>query len=314
VYGKVQTLSLFTKIYIILNQNYTEKMTLSMTGFGIAEADCEGKRIVAEVRSLNSKQLDTSIKLPPAYRPLELDVRTMLQTLQRGKIDMFVSYKSTQETAPMQLINQTLFVQYWQQLKDIEASLHTCLHIKAGDILCLPEVANAVEYAITEKEKSAALDCCSGAIKSLTQFREKEGAILMQDILHRVQLIEHLLMESNPLDMERIENLKERLRQSVASAVELPQIDQNRFEQELIYYLEKFDVTEERTRLMQHCHYFVETANEECAGRKLSFIAQEMGREINTLGSKANHSGLQRIVVQMKDELEKIKEQVLNIL
>ncbi|GHT72237.1 hypothetical protein FACS189456_0180 [Bacteroidia bacterium] len=288
-------------------------MALSMTGYGIAAAKFAEKQITVELRSLNSKQMDVNFRTPPVYRELEADLRALLQELQRGKIDVQITCKCV-NASPQLVINETLFLQYLLQFKAIAAAQHADLQISAGDILALPGVIDTQDAAPAEDEKKVLLDCFSAALQSLIAFRKQEGEALIRDILQHVQAIEQLLMQIEPFENERVGNVKIKLQQALAVAVDVAQIDNNRLEQELIYYLEKFDVTEEKTRLRHHCLYFAQTVKEENAGRKLGFIAQEMGREINTLGSKSNHSQMQHIVVQMKDELEKIKEQLLNIL
>ena len=285
-----------------------------MTGYGTAETDFGGKKIVVELRSLNSKQLDLSIKLPPAYRLLEADLRLLLQQrIQRGKVDLQMSCKLS-GTAPVQALNEKMFAFYWAKLQGIESALETSLHIRAADIVGLPDVVAAPDTPADEQEKTAVLGCCAKAVDALCEFRAREGKMLITDILQRMRLIQDLLGQTQIFENERADSVRAKLKQSLESAVDAARIDPNRFEQELIYYLEKLDITEERTRLAEHCRYFAQTADEAGAGRKLGFIAQEMGREINTLGAKANHSGIQRIVVQMKDELEKMKEQLFNIL
>jgi uncharacterized protein (TIGR00255 family) len=257
--------------------------------------------------------MDVNFITPLVYREVEADLRALLLELQRGKRDVQITCKCV-NAAPQLVINESLFSQYLSQFKAIAAARHADLQISAGDILALPGVIDAQEAAPAEDEKRALLDCFSAALQSLIAFRKQEGEALIRDILLHVQTIEQLLLQIEPFENERVENVKTRLQQALAAAVDIAQIDNNRLEQELIYYLEKFDVTEEKTRLRHHCLYFAATVKEENAGRKLGFIAQEMGREINTLGSKSNHSQMQHIVVQMKDELEKIKEQLLNIL
>ncbi|GHT15975.1 hypothetical protein AGMMS4956_17200 [Bacteroidia bacterium] len=284
-----------------------------MTGFGAAAADFADKRIAVELRSLNSKQLDLNLKIPSCYREIEADIRALLQVLQRGKVEVIVSLQSPQTLAAT-VINEPLFGEYLSQLKAVAAKYGNDFSITAGDILPLPNVLNTQEKSLTEPEKQVVLECTQKAIGALTAFREQEGCVLIGDILQRVEIILSLLKQITPFEKERIETVKTSLLQALRGITEEFSVDKNRFEQELIYYFEKFDITEEKTRLEQHCKYFTATSKEVGAGRKLGFIAQEMGREINTLGSKSNHSQMQHIVVQMKDELEKIKEQLLNLL
>jgi uncharacterized protein (TIGR00255 family) len=280
-----------------------------MTGYGRVETGGE-KKIAVELRSVNSKQLDLTIKMPPAYYRLEVEVRRRLTALQRGKVDVQLTVKNFD--APLVAsIDEAAFRAYYHQLKPLLAALGE--PVPVAEILRLPEVVSAAAAEASEVEQQHALACLDKAVQAFVEFREREGAHIMADILQRVALIEALLLQVAPLEQERIEAAKERLRQALRG-VGAATIDANRFEQELIYYLEKLDITEEKTRLSGHCAYFAQTAGEEAPGRKLGFIAQEMGREINTLGSKANDSRIQRIVVNMKDELEKIKEQLLNVL
>ncbi len=282
-----------------------------MTGYGRAEALCGEKKITVELRSVNSKQLDLNIKLPSSYREIEPEVRRLLQNLQRGKVDVFICTES-QSVAPVSAINVSMFKSYYAQLKEVAIELGEAVPV--GEILRLPEVVSIARTEITEEEQTTVLSCVEKAVRAFTAFRNQEGATIMADIVSRVDMIGDLLTQVEPFEKERIDVARARLLQALEDTVGAAQVDKNRFEQELIYYLEKLDVTEEKTRLRNHCAYFKETAKEDGAGRKLGFIAQEMGREINTLGSKANDSNMQRIVVNMKDELEKIKEQLLNVL
>lgn len=285
-------------------------MSSSMTGYGKSEALYEEKKITVEVRSVNSKQLDATIKAPPLYRELEQELRRQLAPLQRGKLEVFITVDSA--GAPAASINTEVFKSYYACLKALMVEIGESISPDA--ILRLPEVVGSVGAELSAGEAACVLACMESAVRQLALFREQEGATLMADILQRVALIGELLAQVEPFEKERIEAVKVRLRQALDEAVGAAAVDANRFEQELIYYLEKLDVTEEKTRLRNHCAYFVQTAKEHGAGRKLGFIAQEMGREINTLGSKANDSNMQRIVINMKDELEKIKEQLLNVL
>ncbi|MDR1022143.1 MAG: YicC family protein [Prevotellaceae bacterium] len=287
-------------------------MPQSMTGYGKAEALCSEKKITVELRSVNSKQLDAIIRAPLAYRELEPEIRRRLALLQRGKVEAFITVESS-EALPAAAINAELFKSYYGYLKELLSTVgESAVPVEA--ILKLPEVIASAKSEVAEEEATCVLGCVDSAVQQLALFREQEGATIMADILQRVALIGELLTQVEPFEAERIASVKVRLRQALDEAVGAAAVDANRFEQELIYYLEKLDVTEEKTRLHSHCSYFVQTASEPGAGRKLGFIAQEMGREINTLGSKANDSNMQRVVVCMKDELEKIKEQLLNVL
>lgn len=290
-------------------------MIKSMTGFGKGEASFGTKKITVELRSLNSKQLDLNIKLPALYRQSETELRNLVaQRLQRGKVDLFVSVESQQvETSAH--INREIFREYLRQLNDalafsgIDADYDAMLPV----LMRMPDVVSVGAERVTEEESAALMAAAADAVERLDAFRVQEGAVLIADLLRRVDLIERYREEVVPFEKARTETIRARILDNLSKlGVE---VDRNRLEQEMIYYLEKLDITEEKVRLENHCRYFREVAaGEEAPGRKLGFIAQEMGREINTMGSKANESNIQILVVRMKDELEKIKEQVLNIL
>ena len=290
-------------------------MVKSMTGFGKGEAALRNKKITVEIRSLNSKQLDLSLRLPAVYRQSEYEIRNLIaRTIQRGKVDVFVTVES-QAVETSARINREVFREYLRQMNDtlsfsgIDAGYDAILPV----IMRLPDVVATEAEAISEEEHAALLAAVEAAAAHLDAFREQEGAILIADLLRRVELIEQYKTEVVPFEKARTETVKARILDNLSKlAVD---VDRNRLEQEMIFYLEKLDITEEKVRLQNHCRYFREVAaDEETPGRKLGFIAQEMGREINTMGSKANQSNIQILVVKMKDELEKIKEQVLNIL
>ena len=290
-------------------------MVKSMTGFGKGEAALRNKKITVEIRSLNSKQLDLSLRLPAVYRQSEYEIRNLIaRTIQRGKVDVFVTVES-QAVETSARINREVFREYLRQMNDtlsfsgIDAGYDAILPV----IMRLPDVVATEAEAISEEERAALLAAVEAAAAHLDAFRAQEGAILIADLLRRVELIEQYKTEVVPFEKARTETVKARILDNLSKlAVD---VDRNRLEQEMIFYLEKLDITEEKVRLTNHCNYFREVASsEEGAGRKLGFIAQEMGREINTMGSKANEPNIQILVVKMKDELEKIKEQVLNIL
>ena len=290
-------------------------MVKSMTGFGKGEAALRNKKITVEIRSLNSKQLDLSLRLPAVYRQSEYEIRNLIaRTIQRGKVDVFVTVES-QAVETSARINREVFREYLRQMNDtlsfsgIDAGYDAILPV----IMRLPDVVATEAEAISEEEHAALLAAVEAAAAHLDAFREQEGAILIADLLRRVELIEQYKTEVVPFEKARTETVKARILDNLSKlAVD---VDRNRLEQEMIFYLEKLDITEEKVRLTNHCNNFRELASsEEGAGRKLGFIAQEMGREINTMGSKANEPNIQILVVKMKDELEKIKEQVLNIL
>ncbi len=288
-----------------------------MTGFGKAETQFNGKNITVEVRSLNSKQLDLNVKTPMIYRDREYDIRNILANkLIRGKVDFFINYEEKKESSAAP-INSGVFKSYYDQLQKISSDCKIPISDEPviQTILRLPDVLKIEKIETTDEEWKTVFDCIDRAVEKIIVFRNQEGKALEKDIIGRVQLIESLLEKVEPYEKLRIETVRDRLNENLKNIGKEIKIDNDRFEQELIYYLEKMDITEEKVRLRNHCEYFINTAKEDHpVGRKLGFITQEMGREINTLGSKANQADIQKIVVLMKDELEKIKEQTLNIL
>lgn len=285
-----------------------------MTGYGRGEAALEGKKFVVEVRSLNSKQLDLTVKLPMAYRSLEYDIRAMAtKMVQRGKAEISVNCEQQSATAGVS-INRDLFKAYYNELLDAAGEVGLALDTDMiGTILRLPDVVKSDIGVVPEAECKAVMNAACMAIEKFDAFRGQEGAVLIADLTARIDKIAALRIEVEPFEKERVEVVKNRIRESIES-LKIP-LDSNRLEQEMIFYVEKLDITEEKIRLDNHLRYFKEVASEEQGvGRKLGFITQEIGREINTLGSKANDARMQKIVVEMKDELEKIKEQSLNIL
>ena len=290
-----------------------------MTGYGKAEAVLNHKKITVEIRSLNSKQLDLTVKVPAVYRQSEYEIRNRIgKRLQRGKIDAYVSYEITGDSVPVNIDRKT-FTAYFGQIREIAAENGIDWNGSALDaavvpaVLRLPEVIQNDQQTVSEAETQALKRCVEEAVDHMEQFRIQEGTILIADLLRRIDRIEQLKEEIVPFEKARAETIKTRIRENIES-LGIP-FDANRLEQEMIYYIEKLDITEEKVRLQNHCKYFREVARgEEAPGRKLGFIAQDLGREINTLGSKANEATIQKKVVEMKDELEKIKEQVLNIL
>ena len=290
-------------------------MQKSMTGFGKAEVAANGKTFTAEIRSLNSKQLDLGLRTPSAYRELENDIRSLVaKRVVRGKVDLSISVAST-DASNASRIDKALFAEYLRQMDEAlaYAEITADYEVLIPCVMKMPNVIQTDAAEISESEKRAIMKAVEVAIDKLDAFRLQEGTILINDLLRRVELIEELRNEITPFEASRAEAIRQRIREGIEKlGVE---VDNNRLEQEMIFYIEKLDITEEKVRLENHCKYFREVAdNEEQAGRKLGFIAQEMGREINTTGSKANQHDIQKIVVKMKDELEKIKEQVLNIL
>ena len=288
-------------------------MVKSMTGFGKGEAALQNKKITVEIRSLNSKQLDLGLRLPAVYRQSEYEIRNIIaRTIQRGKVDVFVTVESQAVETPAR-INKEVFREYLHQMTDTLAFAGIDADAIVPVIMRLPEVISTETESISDEEHAALIAATEAAAARLDAFRMQEGAILIADLLGRVDRIESYKEEVVPFEKARTETIKARILDNLEKLQ--ADVDRNRLEQEMIFYLEKLDITEEKVRLANHCRYFREVAaGEEGAGRKLGFIAQEMGREINTMGSKANESNIQILVVKMKDELEKIKEQVLNIL
>lgn len=290
-------------------------MIKSMTGFGKGEASLSNKKITVEIRSLNSKQLDMNVKLPTLYRTFEFDIRSRVAAaVVRGKADISVTVENTAVNTSA-TINKELFREYLRQMNDtlafsgVDAAYDAIVPV----IMRMPEVVSTQAEEVSAEEQAALMQALDAALEQFNAFREQEGATLIADLLRRVNKIEELKAEVVPYEQSRCETIKNRIRENLSQLK--VDVDSNRLEQEMIFYIEKLDITEEKVRLSNHCRYFREVAaNEDAAGRKLGFIAQEMGREINTLGSKANESNIQILVVKMKDELEKIKEQVLNIL
>ena len=286
-----------------------------MTGFGKSEVSLPTKKITVEVRSLNSKQLDLAVKLPGIYRTYEFDIRSKAAAaIVRGKADISVSVETT-ATQTSATVNKDIFREYMRQVNDALAysGIDADYDAIVPAVLRMPEVVSSHTESISEEEHAALMQAIDEALAHFNSFREQEGATLIADLLGRVDKIEDYKLQVEPYEKGRAETIKNRIRENLAQLQ--AEVDNNRLEQEMIFYIEKLDITEEKVRLSNHCRYFREVAaGEEAVGRKLGFIAQEMGREINTLGSKANEANMQILVVKMKDELEKIKEQVLNIL
>lgn len=290
-------------------------MIASMTGYGKQELELPGKKITVEIRSLNSKQLDLNTRLPSLYREKELELRSMLgNQLERGKIDLTVFLEYTGEETNYS-INRGAVLGYYQSLLQIDSEMesnHTDDFL--GIIMKLPEVVKPEKEELDEDEWKSLMETVMKTVKDVQEYRANEGKVLLNDFRKRKDLILAMLSQIEPFEATRVSALKTKLMNQLKEFDEA-RFDENRLEQELIYYLEKLDVTEEKVRLKNHCDYFdeiLEASNSQ--GKKLGFIIQEMGREINTLGSKANQSDIQKIVVNMKDELEKIKEQLMNIL
>jgi len=292
-------------------------MLKSMTGFGKAVNQFENKKITIEIKSLNSKQADVIAKIPSIYKEKEMELRNMLvKALNRGKIELSIWIDQNETEKNIQL-NKSVIKAYYQQLTEVSKSINRNVDNEQilEIIMRLPDVMKNEIKELDEKEWLLIKQTVVDAISEIEKFRIQEGKVLQTDFKQRIKKIESLLLQIEPFAESRIEKVKERIKQSFNENLKELDADNNRFEQELIYYLEKLDITEEKVRLANHCSYFTETMNENLSqGKKLGFIAQEIGREINTIGSKANNADIQKIVVQMKDELEKIKEQSLNIL
>jgi uncharacterized protein (TIGR00255 family) len=287
-----------------------------MTGFGKTEFEVGTKKITLEIKSLNSKQLDINTRVPSMYREKDLEIRRLIsEMLTRGKVD-FAIYLDNLGTESTSRVNAAIIKDYYRQLADVHQELG--LEINESimqSIMRLPETVKMVYDELDETEWLTVRENLVKTLENLNIFRDQEGLALKVDIDANIANILDLLNQVEPFETQRMENVKTKIKESLDALQLNGSLDKNRFEQELIYYMEKLDINEEKVRLANHCSYFTETMNEdEPSGRKLGFIAQEIGREINTLGSKANESNLQRIVVQMKDNLEKIKEQVLNVL
>jgi uncharacterized protein (TIGR00255 family) len=285
-------------------------MIQSMTGYGKEVIQLPSKTITIEIKSLNSKGLDLNTRIPSAYREKELEIRDILaKSLQRGKIDFSIYIEVTGEATTTQL-NEIVVKQYIKQLANVVNGDPVELLKMA---VRMPDALKTEREEIDEKEYKTILKGIDKALKEINKYRSDEGRVLEKDFLERINGIAKLLDDVIAVDPERIPAVKERLRKAISDIQE--KVDENRFEQEMVYYLEKYDITEEKVRLKNHLEYFEETIkSKDSNGKKLGFITQEIGREINTIGSKANYASMQQLVVQMKDELEKIKEQALNVL
>lgn len=290
-------------------------MLKSMTGYGKAECELSQKKVTIEIKSLNSKQMDLNTRISLLFRDKDLEIRRELSDkLIRGKVD-FILYTESLGDESATKINAGIVRSYYKQMEEISASLNIPLEKNIlQTILTLPEVVKNEREELDEQEWKMILGKIAEAIVSLDQFRIQEGAILKQDLLTNIQSINALLSEVDQYEVERVTRIREKIYDGLKD-ISIEQVNENRLEQELIFYLEKMDVNEEKVRLLNHLNYFLETLElNEPIGKKLGFIAQEIGREVNTLGSKANHTEMQKLVIRMKDSLEKIKEQLLNVL
>lgn len=288
-----------------------------MTGYGKAERLLADKKLTVEIKSLNSKQLDTNTRLPSLYREKELDIRQLIASeLERGKVDCSFYYELTNEVVSNSIINEPVVKAYYQQLYKISGELGLPASLELlSTVMRMPDTIRTEKPELEEKEWEMVLEVLKQALVSVNNFRNQEGKSLDSDLRQRVEAISGKLEKVESYEKERIDQVRERIGKHLEEFSKKDIVDENRFEQELIYYIEKLDISEEKVRLTNHCKYFLETLEDKNpAGKKLGFISQEMGREINTLGSKANHKELQKLVVEMKDELERIKEQILNVL
>lgn len=291
-------------------------MLYSMTGFGQATETYKDKKIIFEVRSLNGKSTDLRLRYPSNYKAWEIAIRkTVLDGVMRGKIDgtLIVESELGEESYSL---NKALFNKYYKELSEV-VDEHSITGVDMlQSILRIPNVVMAAEVPPEEEEWAVAQKVIKKAIENITNFRTQEGEAMLQDLTANVEGIRNSMERITPFEDARIENVKTRMRKNLSQYLTEEKIDQNRFEQELLFYIERLDINEERIRLAQHCNYFLEVMNspEISKGKKLAFISQEMGREINTLGAKAQEHNVQQLVVEMKDYLERIKEQIANIL
>lgn len=290
-------------------------MIQSMTGYGKATAELHNKKVTVEIKSLNSKQLDLSVRMPSIYREHEMNLRNMIgRELSRGKVDLLIFVENIgNETSSV--INQNIVEGYYKQITESANKLGVATPQDwYSTLLRLPDVLKHEIQEADEEEWKAVEKAIDEALSQMQAFRNQEGQMLHDLFIEKINNISNLLVEIVPYEEERVERVKEKIIESLQK-IEDFDYDKNRFEQEMIYYVEKLDINEEKARLANHLTYFVETMDKETAqGKKLNFITQEIGREVNTMGSKSNHAEMQKIVVRMKDELEQIKEQVLNVL
>ncbi|MDR1561633.1 MAG: YicC family protein [Dysgonamonadaceae bacterium] len=290
-------------------------MIQSMTGFGKAEVQYGGRKISVEIKSLNCKQLDIITRIPNAYREKELEIRSMIQTaLERGKVELTLVTDITEKVSG--LINKEAVMSYFEEIKEIAETLKIDMPADWLSVVLKQPDTTKSDASGMDSGEWIALECCiEKALNNVVNFRKHEGLMLERVFREKISNIKSMIPDIERCESERIEKLKARMKENHAKSDLIEQLDRNRFEQELFYYIERLDISEEKARLLNHLNYFKETLeNGESQGRKLNFIAQEIGREINTLGSKSNHAEIQKTVVKMKDELEQIKEQVLNAL
>lgn len=286
-----------------------------MTGYGKSSVEYQGKKITAEIKSLNSKQLDLSIRIPQQFRELELAIRSVVaKNLERGKVDLTISFESLGAESPTN-INPEIATKYKQQIEELAKTLGIPVPSDwINTLIKMPDVLKQDVSELDENDKTSLFKSIEEAINGLVEFRTQEGRRLQSFFEEKIAVIQTLLDEVPRYENERVSKIKSRIQESLEKLKETD-YDKNRFEQEMIFYIEKLDITEEKIRLQNHLDYFLKTMSDgHGQGKKMGFISQEMGREINTLGSKANHAELQKVVVRMKDQLEQIKEQVLNVM
>lgn len=291
-------------------------MLRSMTGFGKAQTTIDDLVIIIEIKSLNGKQLDINLKISPVLKPYEFDIRNILhQSLLRGSLDVTFNISRNGSSKPMD-INTELIRQYYQTLATLANELNISQEYILNALLKLPEAFVPSSEELTPKQWETAKEALYKALNEVDKHRINEGAILEKDLLLRIENIESYIQKIDLIEPQRKEKIRQRLETALAEWMNNENIDKNRLEQELIFYIEKMDISEEQVRLANHCHFFKEVLKENriATGKKLNFILQEIGREINTTGAKANDADLQRWVVKMKDELEKAKEQIMNVL
>ena len=291
-------------------------MLKSMTGFGKEVVETPNRKITIEIRTLNSKQLDLNLRIPPDFRDKEPELRSLIsKKLQRGKIDVTFQTEST-GTEPAAVINKQLVLHYYNEMVSVaEMAGQKDYSGFLPAVMRFPEIMVQNKQEADPEEWKQIFTGVENAIKKVDEFRIHEGAILEKDLIERINLILSFLNEIEPFENERIPVIKERIKKHLEEWLATGELDSNRLEQEMVFYVEKLDITEEKVRLKKHCDYFLETLKQDNSqGKKLGFVTQEIGREINTIGSKANNASIQKLVVLMKDELEKIKEQLFNIL
>ncbi len=287
-----------------------------MTGFGREEFQIAAFQCVIEIRSLNGKQFEFSSKISPLLKPYEIDIRNCIQKkLHRGSVELNIFLKQNGSSKPM-MINTELAKHYYQSIVQIAAELDLEKKDMLASLLRMPEIVATINDAIDESHWEMIAANIEKVCDKLNQHREREGQMLEKTIIHNVEKIKQLCNEVEPFEKNRIEKIREKLGNALSELEQSGRVDKNRLEQELIFYIEKLDINEEKNRLLHHCNYFMEILNEDTLliGKRLGFVAQEIGREINTMGSKANDASIQKIVVNMKDELEQAKEQLLNVL